>query len=65
MIVKLKFIDNGDTWTKVIEDLDGNVLEQSNNILNEENRNKQYFDDWENQVRLFPNLEVVEVERFI
>ena len=65
MIVKLKFIDNGDTWTKVIEDLDGNVLEQSTAMFNDENRNKQYFDDWENQIRMFLNLEVVEVERFI
>jgi len=65
MIVKLKFIDNGGTWTKVIEDLDGNVLEQSTDNLSSEIRNKEYFDDWENQVRMFPDLEVVEVERFI
>jgi hypothetical protein len=65
MIVKLKFIDNGNTWTKIIEDLDGNVVEQSTTMFNDDNRNKQYFDDWENQVRMFPNLEVVEVERFI
>jgi hypothetical protein len=65
MIVKLKFTDNGDTWSKIIEDLDGNVLEQSTDNLSDENRNKQYFDDWENQIRMFPNLDVVEVERFI
>jgi len=65
MIVKLKFIDNGSTWTKIIEDLYGNVLEQSTDNLIDENRNKQYFDDWENQIRMFPDLDVVEVERFI
>jgi hypothetical protein len=65
MIVKLKFIDNGDTWTKIIESLGGNVIEQSTTMFTDENRNKQYFDDWENQIRMFPNLNVVEVERFI
>jgi hypothetical protein len=65
MIEKLKFIDNGNTWTKIIEDLDGNVLEQSTDNLSDENRNKQYFDHWENQIRIFPDLDVVEVERFI
>jgi len=65
MIVRLKFIDNGNTWSKIIEDLDGNVLEQSTTMFNDENRTKQYFDDWENQIRMFPDLNVVEVERFI
>lgn len=65
MKARLKFIDNGDTWTKIIENLNGSVLEQSTNLLFNENRNKAYFDDWENQVKMFPNLDIVEVERFI
>jgi hypothetical protein len=63
---KLKFIDDGETWSMIVEDLDANVLQFSNNIvLFEEQKNKEYFDNWENQVKLLPDWEIVEVERFI
>jgi hypothetical protein len=63
---KLKFIDDGETWSMIVEDLDANVLQFSNNIvLFEEQKNKEYFDNWENQVKLLPDWEIIEVERFI
>jgi hypothetical protein len=63
---KLKFIDDGETWSMIVEDLEANVLQFSNNIvLFEEQKNKEYFDNWENQVKLLPDWEIIEVERFI
>lgn len=63
--VKLKIVETGSSWTQIIEDLAGNVLWQNTQVLHPENRNKQYFDDWEAQIRQFPDLDVIEVERFI
>lgn len=64
--MKLSFIDNGDTWDKVISDMEGNIIfEQRGIILFEENRTKEYFDNWENQLRNLPWWNIVEVERFI
>ena len=64
--MKLKIINNGDTWDKVVEDLNGNVIfEQRGIVLFEENNNKEYFDDWEKQLKGIPFWNIVEVERFI
>lgn len=64
--MKLTFIDNGDTWDKVITDMRGNIVfEQRDIVMFEENRTKQYFDDWENQLKSAPWWNIVEVERFI
>lgn len=64
--MKLSFIDNGNTWDKVITDLEGNIIfEQKGLIMFEENRNKEYFDEWENQLKKLPWWNIVEVERFI
>lgn len=64
--MKLSFIDNGDTWDKVISDMEGNIIfEQRGIILFEENRTKEYFDNWENQLRNLPWWNIVQVERFI
>ena len=63
--VKLKIVDTETTWTQIVEDLAGNVLWQNMQVLHPENRNKQYFDDWEAQIRQFPDIQVVQVERFI
>jgi hypothetical protein len=63
---KLKFIKNEDKWDKIVTDLDGNILHENRGILlNPENLNKQYFDDWENQIRMFNQWNIVEVERFL
>jgi hypothetical protein len=64
--MKLIFSSNGDTWDKVITDLRGNIiLEQRGLKLFPEIKNKEYFDNWEEQMRGNPNLNIVEVERFI
>lgn len=64
--MKLILSSNGTTWDKVVKDLNGNVIfEQRGIILFEENNNKEYFDDWENQLKQLPFWNIVEVERFI
>lgn len=64
--MKLTISRNTDTWDKVITDLNGNVIFEQRGIkLFEENTNKEYFDDWENQLRNAPWWNIVEVERFI
>lgn len=64
--MKLVFIDNGDTWDKVVTDLQDNIIfEQRGIILFEENRTKEYFDGWEKQLRNLPWWNIVQVERFV
>lgn len=64
--MKLIFLNNGDTWDKVVTDLRGNViLEQRGLKLFSEMNNEEYFDNWETQMRGNPNFNIVEVERFI
>lgn len=64
--MKLKFLRNEDTWDKVITDMENNVIFEQRGIkLFEENINKEYFDDWENQLRQIPYWNIVEVERFV
>lgn len=64
--VKVKFINNNTTWDKIIIDMDDNVINQELGLpLNQENNNKNYFDEWENQLRNIPIFVIIEVERFI
>lgn len=64
--MKLQFIRNNDVWDKVITTLDGSIVyEQRGLILNAENINKEYFDNWEAQLKKIPIWNIVEVERFI
>lgn len=64
--VKIKFINNNTTWDKIITDMDNNVISEEVGLpLNQDNNNKDYFDEWENQLRNIPIFEVVEIERFI
>jgi hypothetical protein len=50
----------------VITDLNGNIIfEQRGLKLFSEMINKEYFDDWENQMKSNPHFNIVEVERFI
>jgi hypothetical protein len=64
--MKLIFLNNVDTWDKIITDLRGNIiLEQKGLKFFPEMNNKEYFDDWENQMKNNPNFNIVEVERFI
>ena len=65
--MKLKFIYNGDeTWSKIITDMEGKVIFEELNIkLFPSMMTKEYFDDWENQIKMSPNTNIVEVERFL
>jgi len=64
--MKLTFSRNGDTWDKTITDLDGNIIYQRLGIiLFDYQINKEYFDEWETQMKGIPVWNIVEVERFI
>lgn len=64
--MKLTFSRTGDTWNKIITDLDGNVIyEQLGLKLFPEQINKEYFDNWESQMKKIPHWNIVQVERFI
>lgn len=64
--MKLQFIRHDNFWDKVITDMDGNILfEQRNIILFPEQITVEYFNDWETQMKMIPNFNIVEVERFI
>ena len=64
--MKLIFSRDGDTWNKIIVTLDGTtILEQLGLKLFPEMINKEYFDEWENQLKNIPTFNIVEVERFI
>lgn len=55
-----------DTWDKVVTDLNGNIIFEQRGIkLFPEHINQEYFDNWVNQLQSNPNLNIVEVERFI
>lgn len=65
--MKLKFVNNEDgTWSKILTDIDGRlVMQELNILLLPEMMNKEYFDDWEKQMRDSPITNIIEVERFI
>lgn len=64
--MRLIFKKNGNTWDKIITDLYGTIIyEQKNLMLFPENETKEYFDDWENQLKNVPWWNIVEVVRFI
>jgi hypothetical protein len=64
--MKLIISRDGDTWNKIIVTLDGTtIVEQIGLKLFPEMINKEYFDEWENQLKNNPSFNIVEVERFI
>lgn len=64
--MKLIISRNENTWDKVVTDLEGNIIFEQRGIkLLEENTTKEYFDDWEAQLKNLPFWNIVEVERFI
>jgi hypothetical protein len=66
MNVKIKFIKYETTWDKIITDENDNIINQELGLmLTDEINNKDYFDGWENQIRKFPDHNVINVERFI
>jgi hypothetical protein len=62
--MKLIFSRNETHWQKIIEDLNGNLIYQENNIIIRE-LTKEYFDEWEIQTKRIPTFNIVEVVRFI
>ena len=57
-------------FDKLIENLKGDDTDNSLNFIwefvdVEDEKTKEYFDDWENQLRNAPWWNIVEVERFI
>jgi hypothetical protein len=63
---RLIFTKHEDRWDQTVLDLNNNILFESKNILlGPDQLNKQYFDDWENQFRMFNQWNIVEVERFL
>jgi hypothetical protein len=64
--MKLIFSRNRDTWNKIIVTLDGTtIVEQLGLKLFPEMINKEYFDEWENQLKNNSSFNIIEVERFI
>jgi hypothetical protein len=64
--MKLIFSREEDTWNKIIITLDNVViLERLGLKLFPEMINKEYFDEWELQLKNNPSFNIVEVERFI
>jgi len=64
--MKLTISKTDNTWNKIITDLHGNVIFQQLGLkLHEDQNNKEYFDDWERQLKNAPWWNIVEVERFI
>lgn len=64
--MKLVFSREENTWNKIIITLDNVViLEQLGLKLFPEMINKEYFDEWELQLKNNPLFNIVEVERFI
>lgn len=65
--MKLKFVNNGDgTWSKILTDIDGRLVMQELNIkLFPEMMRKEYFDEWEAQMKNSPITNIIEVERFL
>jgi len=64
--MKLTFSRNGDTWDKIITDIEGNIIfEQRGLILLEEHITEEYFNNWENQMKGLPIFNITETERFI
>ena len=60
-------LNQDNTWNKIVTYIsDGSVVfEELNLFLSPSDMNKEYFDQWETQVKAFPNVNIVEVERFI
>jgi hypothetical protein len=64
--MKLILSREENTWNKIIITLDNVViLEQLGLKLFPEMINKEYFDEWELQLKNNPSFNIVEVERFI
>jgi hypothetical protein len=62
----LVFENHGKTWSKTVKDLNGTVIHTSSGgLLLPEYNNKEYFDQWEAQIRKLPVFNIVDCERFV
>ena len=60
-------LNQDNTWNKIVNYIsDGSIVfEELNLFLSSSDMNKEYFDQWETQIKAFPNVNIVEVERFL
>lgn len=63
--MKLIFTLNGDTYSRTVEDLDGNLIWTNGEEPYDENYGVIIFDEWETQMRQLPFWKIVEVEKNI
>jgi hypothetical protein len=64
--MKLIFSESQETWGETVTYLNGTIVYQRLGIiLFDYQINKEYFDEWEAQMRAVPIWNIVEVERFI
>jgi hypothetical protein len=64
--MRLIFLRHGDTWGKIVMDLDGNVIFEKTGLkLSPEHNNQEYFNNWEIQIKNIPHFNIVQVDRFI
>ena len=65
--ITIRFTKDDEYWYKIIEETDGTEILFQKNIWFDEFNTKEYFDDWENQLRYVLNgkYNIVKVERFI
>lgn len=64
--MKLIFRDHGDTWDKIIVDMNGREIFSKKGLkLLPEQRRREYFDDWERQIKSNPSFNIIDCERFI
>ena len=65
--MKLTIARDGDTWSKTVTVIETGyeIIKQEGLLLLPEMVTKEYFDDWENQLKDSPFLNITEVERFI
>lgn len=61
--MKLIFDLNGETYTRRVEDLNGNLIWSSNSEPYDNSYGVGIFDEWETQMKQMPFWNIVEVEK--
>ncbi len=61
--MKLIFDLNGETYTRTVEDLEGNLIWTNGEEPYDENYGIKIFDEWETQMKQLPFWKIVEVEK--
>ena len=63
--MKLIFTLNGETYTRTVEDLEGNLIWTNGEEPYDENYGIKIFDEWETQMKQLTFWKIVEVEKNI